>query len=253
MIKKIILLFTILGIYCTTHAQDITFLPEVAHGRVMPLPIESPWTSTDVYIDSGDSVTIVMNGIAATANWTNDLHVWVGPEGEPGLYQNGLLNHGVIGKIGSSGTPFNVGRSYHFVSLKSDTLYLGYSDDYHSDNYGYYLAYINKTGRWNPTAVNDYFNTIPSMFNVKQNYPNPFNPSTTIEYQIVKQGNVEVAIYDINGRLVKTIVNETQYPGSYTLQWNSRDEAGANVSSGTYFYQVNSNGVQLVKKMLLLK
>lgn len=101
-------------------------------------------------------------------------------------------------------------------------------------------------------GINNGINS-PKMFKLFQNYPNPFNPSTTIEYQVATQGDVEVSVYDINGRLVRNLVNEAQRPGSYTLQWNGRDAAGINVSSGTYFYQVKSEGTQLVKKMLLLK
>ena len=103
------------------------------------------------------------------------------------------------------------------------------------------------------TAVNQSNGEFPTSFRIKQNYPNPFNPSTTIEYQIAKQGNVEVSIYDINGRLVKTVQNGTQYSGSYSVVWDSKDENNRTVSSGTYFYQVKSEGVQLVKKMLLVK
>ena len=95
--------------------------------------------------------------------------------------------------------------------------------------------------------------TVPTEFRLDQNYPNPFNPSTTIEYQIAKQGTVEVRIYDINGRLVRTLQNRLQYPGKYSLMWDGKRENGGSVSSGIYFYQVKSEGVQLVRKMLLLK
>jgi hypothetical protein len=110
-----------------------------------------------------------------------------------------------------------------------------------------------REGGWPTDIVEDNNKPLPEKFELSQNYPNPFNPSTAIEYQIAKQGNVEVAIYDINGRLVKILLNSTQYPGSYTIQWNGQGEGSRTVSSGTYFYQVKSNGIQLVKKMLLMK
>jgi hypothetical protein len=253
MIKKLALLFTILSIYCITQAQDIYPLYKSPNITVLPIPVREAWTSTGIIISSGDSVTILMDGIATTDYYVNNNYgAWIGPEGDPGLFPNGLLIHGVIGKIGSSGTPFNVGKSLGFVALKSDTLFLGYSDDQFDDNYGYYLAYISKIGG-GLTSTQNYPETTPSMFKVNQNYPNPFNPNTNIEYRIVKQGNVEIEIYDINGRLVKSLLNTTQYPGSYTIQWNGQDDGNKTVASGTYFYQVKSNGVQLVKKMLLLK
>lgn len=218
MIKKIILLFTIISICCITQAQDISPLYKAPNITVLPIPVSDPWTSTGVFVSSGDSVTILMDGIATTDYYVNNNYgAWFGPEGSPGLFPNGLLIHGVIGKIGSSGSPFNIGRSLGFVALKSDTLFLGYGDDQFYDNYGYYLAYISKIGGVLSSTQN-YPETTPSMFTVNQNYPNPFNPSTNIEYQIAKQGNVEIGIYDINGRLVKTLLNTTQHAGSYIIQ-----------------------------------
>ena len=110
-----------------------------------------------------------------------------------------------------------------------------------------YKAQVNlTTGLDNP-------NTSPTTFKLFQNYPNPFNPSTTIEYQISTTSDVEVSIYDINGQLVRTLVNETQNAGSYKLQWNGQDAEHRTVASGTYFYRVKSGSEVLVNKMILLK
>ena len=95
--------------------------------------------------------------------------------------------------------------------------------------------------------------TVPGAFLLNQNYPNPFNPSTTIEYQVAKQVNVVVSIYDINGRLIRTLQHGMQPPGKYSLVWDGKSENGGTVSSGEYIYQVKSEGVQLVRKMLLLR
>jgi photosystem II stability/assembly factor-like uncharacterized protein len=96
-------------------------------------------------------------------------------------------------------------------------------------------------------------NSFPTLFKLDQNYPNPFNPSTTIQYQVAKQGNVEVTVFDIGGRTIKTLLNTEQHAGTYTIQWDSKNNEGKLVSSGTYFYQVKSDNVNLVKKMLLIK
>jgi WD40 repeat protein len=130
----------------------------------------------------------------------------------------------------------------------------------YGDNYGFYYAYIfiNPT-IINPTIITGVFRgggegrEFPNATQLLQNYPNPFNPNTNIEYQLSKRGSVEISIYDNNGRLVKTLLNTEQYPGNYTIQWDGKNDAGATVASGTYFYQVKSDNVQLVKKMLLLK
>ncbi len=85
------------------------------------------------------------------------------------------------------------------------------------------------------------------------NYPNPFNPETTISYDISKQGNVSVDIYNLKGQKVKSLLNETQEAGMHKIIWQGDNEDGKQVSSGNYFYKVKSGGEEIVKKMLLMK
>ena len=105
------------------------------------------------------------------------------------------------------------------------------------------------------TSVDDLekMNAIFSSFTLKRNYPNPFNPTTTIEYEIPKAGDVEVAIFDIQGRKVRELEKTVRDAGSNRVIWDSRNDAGRSVASGTYFYRVQYNGSQLVNKLLLLK
>ncbi len=100
----------------------------------------------------------------------------------------------------------------------------------------------------------------PAKFTLSGNYPNPFNPSgagrsptTTISYSIPSYGNVELIVYNIRGQKVKTLISGTQPPGVYSITWNGKDENDRSVSSGVYFYKLNSSGKTAVKKMLLLK
>ncbi len=74
------------------------------------------------------------------------------------------------------------------------------------------------------------------------NYPNPFNPETTISYDISKQGNVSVDIYNLKGQKVKSLLNETQEAGAHKIIWQGDNEDGKQVSSGNYFYKVKSGG-----------
>ena len=92
-----------------------------------------------------------------------------------------------------------------------------------------------------------------SSFALHQNYPNPFNPSTTIQYDIPHSGEVTIAIYDIQGRLVRSLGSLTQQAGTHTVVWDARNDGGVNVSSGNYFCRVDFNHSFLVKKLLLLK
>ena len=99
---------------------------------------------------------------------------------------------------------------------------------------------------------------LPEVFSLSQNYPNPFNPSTTIKFQLLaKNGAATVStvlrVYDILGRLVRTIVDEDMSPGFYTKQWDGLNDNGFRISSGVYFYSITAGEFRQTKKMLLLK
>jgi hypothetical protein len=91
----------------------------------------------------------------------------------------------------------------------------------------------------------------PNSFILSQNYPNPFNPSTTIKYELSATNLVELTIYNILGRRIKRLVKTSQPAGSYQIKWNGKDELGADVSSGIYYYQLRSGKYLDTKKMLL--
>jgi len=88
----------------------------------------------------------------------------------------------------------------------------------------------------------------PHVFQLNQNYPNPFNPTTVIEYQIPKQSNVSLKIFDVSGKLVETLVHENQRTGSHKVNWDA-----ANHPSGIYFYKLMTNDHSKTQKMILMK
>ncbi|MCG6915068.1 T9SS type A sorting domain-containing protein, partial [bacterium BMS3Abin03] len=98
------------------------------------------------------------------------------------------------------------------------------------------------------TGIIQTANTIPNRFELYQNYPNPFNPSTTIKYDLPKQSRVKIEVYDILGRKVATLVDETKIAGSYQVIWNANRSA-----SGVYFYRIETGNYCATKKLLLLK
>jgi hypothetical protein len=83
--------------------------------------------------------------------------------------------------------------------------------------------------------------------------PNPFVKLTRIDYTLPEQILVEIVIYDVSGRKVKMLVSETKNPGYYSTIWNGTDDTGREVSSGVYFVRLESNGLKLQEKILLLK
>jgi len=96
--------------------------------------------------------------------------------------------------------------------------------------------------------------TLPSLITLlERNYPNPFNPSTTIKYGLAHGDNVKLQVFNIKGQLVRTLVNTYQTPGSYSIVWNGDDSIGNSVSSGVYFYRLETKTYRLVKRMLLMK
>ncbi len=98
------------------------------------------------------------------------------------------------------------------------------------------------------TAVKDSKNEIPTTYSLSQNYPNPFNPSTTISFALPSRSFVSLKVFDILGREQSTIVSGELQAGTYNRQWNA-----ANLSSGVYFYRIESGSFSAVKKMMLLK
>ena len=85
------------------------------------------------------------------------------------------------------------------------------------------------------------------------NYPNPFNPETTISFSIPKISKVEISIYNIKGQKIKTLTNESFQRGYHEFIWNGRDENGIPVSSGIYFYKIETDNFSVIKKCILLK
>jgi hypothetical protein len=95
---------------------------------------------------------------------------------------------------------------------------------------------------------------IPTVFALDQNYPNPFNPSTTIRFALPMRANVELKVFDLLGREVRTLLRGDQYaPGVHSVTWDGRNAAGKAVATGVYFYRINASGFTESRKMLLLK
>jgi hypothetical protein len=95
---------------------------------------------------------------------------------------------------------------------------------------------------------------LPKAYSLAQNFPNPFNPSTRIQFALPAKGHVSLKIYDVAGRLVKTLQDGVMDAGSHELTWDGSNNLGKNVASGVYFYKINAgDNYENMKKMVLLR
>ena len=94
---------------------------------------------------------------------------------------------------------------------------------------------------------------IIDIYELSQNYPNPFNPVTTFRYDLPENSHVNITIYDMLGRQVRTLVNQTQDAGYRSVIWNATNDYGKPVSAGVYLYQIQAGEFRQTKKMVLLK
>jgi uncharacterized repeat protein (TIGR02543 family) len=149
-----------------------------------------------------------------------------------------------------SGTIVSTSSSYRFTVTGNRTLVANFSAILGK------LAWNSGTliNRANDYDSNDPGNSIasarqlPENYELSQNYPNPFNPETVINYQIPIRGLVTLKVYDSLGKLITTLVNKVQEADTYTISFN-----GNHLSSGIYFYKIESGNYSSVKKMLVLK
>ena len=138
-----------------------------------------------------------------------------------------------------------------------DTFYV---DDVAEGNYEYWITAVDLNGNESDpsiivtvTLAIDNGLAVPMEFALQQNYPNPFNPSTQIQYALPTDANVTIAIYDLVGRQIRTLVNEQVTAGFHSTLWNATNDMGSSVSAGVYIYTITANDFRDVKKMILLK
>ena len=103
------------------------------------------------------------------------------------------------------------------------------------------------------SQLSSYDRLLPIRYKSYQNYPNPFNPITTLRYNLPGDAMVNITIYDMMGRQVKTIVNGSQTAGHKTIQWNATNDKNRPVSAGLYLYAIQAGEFKQSKKMVLLK
>jgi hypothetical protein len=117
-----------------------------------------------------------------------------------------------------------------------------------SGKYSYRLKQVDFNGAYSYSNIVEVDARIPNKFGLNQNYPNPFNPTTTISYEIAKETNVVLKVYDAIGDLISTLINEMKPAGTYEIVFDA-----SNFSNGVYFYQLQAGDFTAVKKLILMK
>ncbi|MFQ5652831.1 MAG: FlgD immunoglobulin-like domain containing protein, partial [bacterium] len=107
-------------------------------------------------------------------------------------------------------------------------------------------------GPTNPLAVRQN-RSLPETFTLEQNYPNPFNPETTIRFHLPEAAGTTLAIYNLLGQKVRTLVHGTLAAGRYSVKWDGRDERRLQVPSGGYVFELRATGFVQRRKMLLVR
>jgi hypothetical protein len=122
------------------------------------------------------------------------------------------------------------------------------------DTYGLYPIMFNIFDQDELTGVDEPAEALPKTLVLEQNFPNPFNPSTTITYSLPNTGHVELVIYDMLGKKVRTLVNQEQTARNYMMTWDGRDQDGNLLPSGSYTYTLTFDHETLIsRRMILLK
>ncbi len=94
---------------------------------------------------------------------------------------------------------------------------------------------------------------VPDKFTLYQNYPNPFNPNTNFKFDLPNKSDVKLVIYNVLGQQVATVIDNNLKAGEYAVSWNGLDQNGNQISSGVYFYKLETDNYTAVKKLVMLK
>jgi hypothetical protein len=206
--------------------------------------------------NNGASWSSVNNGLTSLNVKTlavNGSNVFAGTIGLGGVFLS--TNYGQSWTVVNSGLPSSVNVQ---TLVTNDTyLFVGLATPgslSKSQNEACTLSGIANSGVWRRrlsemnTAVKDGVKNVPLIFALQQNYPNPFNPATTISFTLPSRSYVLLKVFDLIGREITTIFSEEMSAGTYSKRWNAD-----NMSSGIYFYRLQTGTFTETKKLILLK
>ena len=189
---------------------------------------DQPWNAARIEDISGDGINDLLVGTLYNSNY--------------GYFLNGA-DGSVLGSV-------NVGTPVDAIASIPDIAGDGSMEMVVGGRNGWVYCYSGGNEFVNVEDI-DYFQS--SYYKLMQNYPNPFNPITTLRYDLPEQSHVNIIIYDMLGRQVRTLVNQTQEAGFKSVLWNATNDYGKPVSAGVYLYQIHARDFVQTRKMVLLK
>lgn len=220
--------------------------------------------SQNFLLNENDTLVIGRNAsycLEATESEFREIEYWVKLMNKSKNEMHRLLVHDTLHFMDSLQFEFLEGYIIRNISAEGDSFYVQLEIDTVDGNFGIGGGIGGDEGSgdnttlkrkifWeNDNMVTNNSNNIPTTFNLYQNFPNPFNPSTLIKYDLPKDVNVTIRIYDLLGREVATLVNnEFKNAGRYELAWNA-----LNYATGVYIYRIEAGDFVSTKKMVLIK
>jgi hypothetical protein len=149
---------------------------------------------------------------------------------------------------GSGNYSFVVGKGGNWVVFRDSTAARYTLTNLQNDTVG-----LNFVGTSDVREVVSGEKVLPEAFSLNQNYPNPFNPNTVIRFSLPQDCWVKLEVYNLLGQKVKTLVDQMLKTGTREVVWDGKNQAGAEVSSGIYFYRIKAKDFTDIKKMVLVK
>ena len=215
-----------------TDDNSADFFTASADAENPPLPVEL--NSFNIFTEGGK---ILLKWETATE--VNDYGFEVQRQGPPLRFpsREGTLEWVKIGFVKGAGNS-NKAKQYTYTDNRVQA----------GKEYFYRLKQIDNDGKYNYSREVSASVMIPDNCELFQNYPNPFNPATTIKYNISKESHVELKIYNILGKEIRSLVNEVQKAGSYKIEFD-----GSKLGSGVYFYRLKAGNFTVTKMMSLIK
>jgi hypothetical protein len=247
------------------HAQGVVVAETVPSD---PTPAQGATITVDINIDvSGTDPAKLLGSFTGSLKWDRELIQYVGYDGVKAPFTGvvNVMNAGAIGAILFNGANAAgaAGKSnvltVTFTATSPNGLNVALDLEFTA-----MLAALDFTDLMPLLTVNDGSITtaiaggnqdaaLPKDFALGQNFPNPFNPETEISYELPRQSQVVLTVFNLIGQKVNTLVNSKAMPGRHTIRWHGTDDAGRRLSSGVYLYRLEAEDRIFVRKMVLLQ